>query len=151
MTDKPDYTQKARASFDGFDTIAEFLSEHARTLEALDTEHAAHEATKALMECHVAHIAELTVERNTAGAELQALRGKVASVLAQVLPGLQFNGNVPVTVELLRSLLPAPEPDPLVVVMKEYGHSHPDEAAERMAGILARHGLTIAAIGGKHD
>jgi len=53
--------------------------------------------------------------------------------------------------DALRSLLPAPELDPLVAVMKEYGHSHPHEAAERMAEILTRHGLTIATIGGKHD
>jgi len=119
MTDKPDTCRI------GTCVRAHMALNHTRTFEALDTERAAHEATKA---------------------ELQALQERVANICNNwvMTPGAEI-------LEGLRSLLPAPELDPLVAVMKEYGHSHPDEAAERMAEILTRRGLTIAAIGGKHD
>jgi len=187
MTDKPDYMQMARDEYETADIIPgqsafdRLMGSLARTLEARDTERAAHEATVErlrIAKIEADHMRETSIknsrERNKAEAELQALRGKVASVLAQVLPGLQFNGNVPVTVELLRSLLPAPEPDPDPLVMHvaraisiratELDAEAPDTCgrlqfivnrdyllAEAAIKELTRHGLSIAAIGGKHD
>jgi len=156
MTDKPDYMQKSRDEADGsfvpgtFASYEAAVAAHARTLEALDTEHAAHEETKA---------------------ELQALREGVADVV-QSAATLKHQGNCtsspthPDTCgcglmqhrRTIQALLPAPEPepDPLVAAIQYLdsiteGYDGPEKYAKRLEDALTRHGLTIAAIGGKHD
>ena|GEM_PF-7025971 len=120
-----------------------------------------------------------------AEAELQALREGVADVV-QSAATLKHQGNCtsssahPDTCgcgltqhrRAIRSLLPAPEPDPLVMYVAraisiratELDAEAPDTCgrlqfivnrdyllAEAAIKELTRHGLTIAAIGGKHD
>jgi len=161
MTDKPDYMQKARDEYETADIITgqsafdRLMGSLARTLEVLDTERAAHEATKAeslKWQDRHDHQLERAVQ---AEAEWQALREAaydVMHVLDQTtMRGIDLGGRI----ERLRSLLPAPEPDPLPRKVRDalrkafpfsLGEADEGNAAD-MIDALTRHGLTITTIG----
>lgn len=130
MTEKPDYMQKADESASSHRCMRTAL---ARTLEAIDTERAAHDATKA---------------------ELQALRGSVASAAFTLLAQDCEDGAFRVLVDVtMRQFLTTPEPEPLVVAISEAIGEYimPGATWGELPKALARHGLKLTAIGGKHD
>jgi len=168
MTDKPDYMQKARKQLET-DATAQPLSIGAvihlrNALEALDTERAAHEATKAELQALRERAGEVvSIASHELHACLGMLHGEDAKDVARAHAECR---------DFLRSLLPAPEPDPLVMYVAraisiratELDAEAPDTCgrlqfivnrdyllAEAAIKELTRHGLTIAAIGGKHD
>lgn len=235
MTDKPDYMQKARdmiapwnfgsngrsyqclaETLEALDTANKTIELQAaaadRTNALLDTERAAHEATKAdhaeALTNYRAALVSTERLHMKAEAELQALRESVPAIRA----ALDYAGRnicahedterggfiwticqqcgakwaddqggfepsiwpeiLDAAMDALRSLLPAPEPDPLVMHVAraisiratELDAEAPDTCgrlqfilnrdyllAEAAIKELTRHSLTIAAIGGKHD
>jgi len=135
MTEKPDYMQKAREILK--DEYAHNALAH--TLEALDTERAAHEATKAELLALREGVAQIVRETTNVSRELDNYADCIASVNSHA-----------------RSILPQPAVDPLVEAFREIHGQDIIEGEEWSVGIarrlneaLTRHGLTITAIGGK--
>jgi hypothetical protein len=143
MSDKPDYMQKARGELNAAQIphFAEGVAFHARTLEALDTERAAHEATKAELQAFL-------------GFEESALNGNTITLLYPMPGDAEKAYNA--MCKAKHALLPAPEPDPLVEALDWAMQVGPYSDTETLAARLrerfpelTRHGLTITAIGGK--
>jgi len=169
MTDKPDYMQKARDMLgtDRHVTTVALIENLARTLEALDTERAAHEATKAEVMDYMVKWAEEGQRADKAEAELQALRVGLADrrvlntliarhfkPLVPDLPDLVLAGNR--LCDDIQALI-QPEPDPLVElaamlnVAKEDALNVFDHTPEEIGlHVMENYEAVLAAIGGKH-
>ena len=129
MTEKPDYMQFAWDKLDDCVDFDAVVREHAHTLEALDTECAAHEATKA---------------------ELQALRDRYAAKMSVVewainQPVENFDGII----ASLHSLLPQPVADPLEAAIQSALDNGNDITAFEIANTLREQFPALTAIGGK--
>lgn len=137
MTEKPDYMQMAIEAVEamamkehsggGVDMMDHWMA-LATTLEALDTERTAHEATMA---------------------ELQALREAGIALLRRVEDYMLGAVRASSAAEFrdFRALLPQPTADPLVACVKEAAEQMGTGDFAQLTGYLrsslARHGLTI--------
>ena len=159
MTEKPDYMQnasravymcKTRGGMSEREAMMHTLAMH---FQALDTECAAHEATKdALDQSHengnqlVSELLDERAAHEATKAELQALRERVGAAFKE-----GNEGSMMKALQILRSPLPQPAADPLLSVLAEY-HSSTSigrHEVEEFREIATRHGLTITTIGGE--
>jgi hypothetical protein len=143
MSDKPDYTQKARGELNAAQIphFAEGVAFHARTLEALDSERAAHEATKAELQAFL-------------GFEESALNGNTITLLYPMHGDAEKAYNA--ICKAKHALLPAPEPDPLaelaamLSVAKHDDRNVFDHTPEEIGlHVMENYEAVLTAIGGK--